>query len=200
MSHRAVLLSAVGLLIVSTVLAKEMQLTIGNFPFWTAPKREYADQFVPGLNAVLLLTQEQIVKLHEARRETIDSDAVRPIRQKDPNATEAERTAIQKRLADAQASLRVRVSNILTAEQRSLIDQINAAHAEAVKQVAEQFQARLIASKGNDQEQENLRKEIRERTSADFVQKVQATLTPAQRIAFDKAAEAEKAAALKPKK
>ena len=200
MSHRALLFPTIGLLIVSTALADEKVPAIGNFPFWSAPKREYADQFVPGLNAVLLLTPEQITKLHEARRATIDSDAVRQVGRKDPNATEAQREATRKLVADANADLRVRVSNILTAEQRSLIDQINSAYIEVIKQLGEEFQARLVMSKGNDQEQENLRKEIRDRTSADLIQRVQAILTPSQRLAFDKAAAQEKDAALKPKK
>ena len=113
MSHRALLFPIIGFLIVSTSLANEKVAAIGNFPFWSAPKREYSDQFVPGLNAVLWLTPEQITKLHEARRATIDSDAVRQVGRKDPNATEAQREATRKLVADANSNLRVRVSNIL---------------------------------------------------------------------------------------
>ena len=45
--------------------AQTKKPVIGNFPFWSMPKQEFADQFVPGLNAALLLTDEQIAKLVE---------------------------------------------------------------------------------------------------------------------------------------
>ena len=44
----------------ASALAVEKKPAIGNFPFWSAPKREFSDQFVPGLNAALLLSPEQI--------------------------------------------------------------------------------------------------------------------------------------------
>src|SRR5687767_4022119 len=93
MSYRASLMAGICFLLVTVAVADEKKPALGNFPFWSAPKREYADQFVPGLNAALMLTPDQISKLNEARRETIDSEAVRGSNRKDPNATEAEREA-----------------------------------------------------------------------------------------------------------
>jgi hypothetical protein len=48
---RLVLIVMSCLLFVGEVVAAEKVPAIGYFPSWTAPKREYADQFVPGLNA-----------------------------------------------------------------------------------------------------------------------------------------------------
>jgi hypothetical protein len=191
---------AVMLLLVTAVSAAEKKPAIGNFPFWSAPKREFADQFVPGLNAALLLTPEQIEQLHAARRETLESDAVKALPRKDPNLSEAQREAARKIMSDAHANLRTKVSNILTAEQRSLIERINAAHQEVEKTVLDEFQPRMVAAKGNDQLQETLRREFRERVTADFTGKLDRLLSPNQKAARDQAAAAEIAAAKNPKK
>ena len=184
----------------ASALAVEKKPAIGNFPFWSAPKREYADQFVPGLNAALLLSAEQIEQLHAARRETIDNETLRAATRKDPNLTEAQREAAHKLVSDAQASLRIKVSNILTAEQRALIERINAVHQEVGKAVHEEFQPKVTASKGDDQAQERFRKELHERLSSDFHSKLDGLLSPNQKAAFDHAAMDEQAAAKNSKK
>lgn len=184
----------------ASALAAEKKPVIGNFPFWSAPKREYADQFVPGLNAALLLSPQQIEQLHAARRETIDNETLRAATRKDPNLTEAQREAAHKLVSEAHANLRIKVSNILTAEQRALIERINAVHQEVGKAVHEEFQPKLTASKGDDQAQERFRKEMTERIASDFRSKLDGLLSPNQKAAFDQAAMDEQAAAKNPKK
>ena len=184
----------------ASALAVEKKPAIGNFPFWSAPKREYANQFVPGLNAALLLSPQQIEQLHAARRETIDNETLRAATRKDPNLTDAQREAAHKLVSDAQASLRIKVSNILTAEQRALIERINAVHLEVAKALNEEFQPKLTASKGDDQAQEKFRNEIRERLSSDFRGKLDGLLSPNQKSAFDQAAAEEQASAKNSKK
>jgi len=184
----------------ASALAVEKQPAIGNFPFWSAPKREYADQFVPGLNAALLLSTEQIEQLHAARRETIDSETLRSGNRKDPNLTEAQREAAHKLVNEAHANLRIKVSNILTADQRALIERINAVHQEVTKAVHEEFQPKLTSSKGDDQAQEKFRNEMRERILSDFRSKLDGLLSPNQKAAFDQAAANEQAAAKNSKK
>ena len=184
----------------ASALAVEKKPAIGNFPFWSAPKREFSDQFVPGLNAALLLSPEQIEQLHAARRETIDNETLRVATRKDPNLSEAQREVNRKLVSDAQANLRIKVSNILTADQRTLIEQINAVHQEVSKGVSEEFQPKLTASKGDDQTQEKFRQEMRERVSSDFRSKLDGLLSPNQKAAFDLAAADEQAAAKNVKK
>ncbi|TXT35694.1 MAG: hypothetical protein FD138_1254, partial [Planctomycetota bacterium] len=147
------LMPIVVLMLTVSAVAAEKKPAIGNFPFWSAPKREYSDQFVPGLNAALLLSPQQIEQLQAARRETIDSETVRTRTRKDPNLTDAQREAAQKLMTEAQSNLRVKVSNILTADQRALIARINAAHQEVQKAAADEFQPKLTMSKGDDQAQ-----------------------------------------------
>ncbi len=183
----------------ASAFAVEKKPAIGNFPFWSAPKREYADQFVPGLNAALLLSPEQIEQLHAARRETIDNETLRSSTRKDPNLTEAQREAAHKLVSDAHANLRIKVSNILTADQRALIERINAVHQEVQKAVVEEFQPKLTASKGDDQAQEKFRNEMRERVASDLRGRLDGLLSPNQKAAFDQAAMDEQAAAKKPK-
>lgn len=196
---RAFALMVVFALAVSA-LAVEKKPAIGNFPFWSAPKREFSDQFVPGLNAALQLSPEQIEQLHAARRETIDSETIRTTARKDPNLSEAQREANRKLVNDAQASLRIKVSNILTADQRALIERINAVHQEVGKAVNEEFQPKLVASKGDDQAQERFRQEMRERVSADFRSRLDGLLSPNQKAAFDQAAADEQDTSKKSKK
>lgn len=184
----------------ASAFAVEKKPAIGNFPFWSAPKREFSDQFVPGLNAALLLSPQQIEQLQAARRETIDNETLRSTVRKDPNLTEAQREANRKLVSDAQASLRIKVSNILTTDQRELIDRINAAHQEVAKAVSEEFQPKLVASKGDDQAQEKFRQEMRERISTDFRGKLDGLLSPNQKAAFDQAAADEQDSAKKAKK
>lgn len=193
-------LSIIVLALATSTFAIEKKPAIGNFPFWSAPKREFADQFVPGLNAALLLSSEQIEQLQTARRETIDNETLRSTTRKDPNLSEAQRESNRKLLNDAQANLRIKVSNILTTDQRALIDRINAAHQEVEKAIAEEFQPKLVSSKGDEQAQTNLRKEIRERITADFRTKLDGLLSPNQKAAFDQAAADEQAAVKNAKK
>ena len=114
--------------------------------------------------------------------------------------SDAQREATRKLVSDAQANLRIKVSNILTADQRALIEQINAVHLDVEKALAEEFQPKLTASKGDDQAQERFRKEIRDRVSADFRGKLDGLLSPNQKAAFDQAAADEQAAAKNAKK
>ncbi|MBC7817913.1 MAG: hypothetical protein IAG10_13560 [Planctomycetaceae bacterium] len=179
--------------------AQAKKPAIGNFPFWSVPKQEFADQLVPGLNAALLLSDEQIVKLHEARRETIDSEQLKSKKSKDPNVPDPEREARQKARQEAYVNLKTKVSNILTAEQRTLIEQINAAHLEVSKAAAEEFSTQLVSAKGNEDLQKSLQQQKRDRFTANFKAKLEGLLTPNQKAAWEKAAAQEIANAAKPK-
>ena len=180
--------------------AAEKVPAIGNFPFWSAPKREFCDQFVPGLNAALILTPEQIAKLHEARRETIDSEAMRAATRKDRNATEAQGEAAHKVSHAAHVELRLRASNILTAGQHAIIDKSNAAWVDVQGTVAQEFQPRFVAAKGNDDATAAARKEQHERIAAEFTRRLDGILSSEQKAVLEQAAAREKEQAANPKK
>jgi hypothetical protein len=199
MFHRHSIIVVASLFLATLAEAQEKKPAIGNFPFWSMPKQEFADQLVPGLNAALLLSDDQIVKLHEARRETIDNEQLKSKRRKDPSVPEAEREAMRKASQEAYANLRAKVSNILTAEQRTLIEQINAAHLEVSKAAAEEFGTQFASAKGNEELQKSLQQQKRDRIASNFKSKLETLLSPNQKAAWEKAAAQELANAAKPK-
>lgn len=201
MFRRLLILVIASLSLTTLAEAQAKKPAIGNFPFWSQPKQEFSDQLVPGLNEALLLSDEQIVKLHEARRETIDNEQLRGKKIKDPNVvvSDAEREARNKKTQEAYANLKTKVSNILTAEQRTLIEQINAAHLEVTKAASEEFGPQFVSAKGNDELQKRLQQEKRDRVTSNFKSKLEILLSPNQKAAWEKAAAQEIANAAKPK-
>ena len=192
----------IGLALVPTtaMAQKEKRPDVSGFPFWKAPKVGHSKPFVPGLNAVLMLSDEQKEKVVAAQRETIDSETVREAGRKvktNPNAGEAERQAAREVMERVQTDLDVRVAVILTAEQKALIENINAAYDEVRNAVGQEFQPRYAAAKGNEQEAANVRKEALEKTEADFVRRLSGMLSSEQNLALAKAAAEEKERAAK---
>jgi hypothetical protein len=187
-------------LLASLAVAEEKKPAIGQFPFWTLPKREFADQMTPGLNAALLLTPGQISQLYDARRETIDSAELKAKVRKDPSLSDAELETMRQMAHEAHVKLRTRASNILTDDQRSLIVQVNAAYVEESQTAVEEFRDRMVSAKGNQPLQESLRRELSEHTESRFKNRLEGLLTPNQKAAWESAAAEERAAAGRPKK
>jgi hypothetical protein len=173
-------------------LSQDKRPDVGDFPFWTAPKNPHARPFVPGLNAVLLLSDEQSRKITTAREEILGTEEVRTASRKDPNSTEAQRTANHKVVTEATAKLHEKVAGILTAGQKALIEKIDAAHVEVTRATFDEFEANFGAAKGNEEATTRLHKEVREKIAADFGKKLDGILTAEQKEALKKAAAAEK--------
>src|SRR5262245_50547049 len=98
----AITVSALALLAAPAHAQKKPE--IGSFPFWTAPKTPHAQAFVPGLQAALELTDDQIAKIATARSETIDSEEIRALRSKkkdDPNVSKEELAAAAEKYKSA---------------------------------------------------------------------------------------------------
>jgi hypothetical protein len=206
MLSRIALTLTAALLLGSPALAqKKAELT--DFPFWTAPKTPHANAFVPGLQAALQLTPEQVEKILAARAATIDSPEIRALKsKKDPNATADELAKASAARAEATEKLFKEVDAILTKEQKALIEKINDAYGKVAAEVGEDFQPKFAAAKGNAEDTAALRKEQREAIAAAFDKKLDGLLTADQKAAVKKAAEeeAKRAAAnkdkVKPKK
>jgi hypothetical protein len=167
-----------------------------DLPYWTL-KGQPARQCVPGLNAALLLTTDQKQRLAAAWEETVLSDAVtaaaRTVKT-DPNATAAQKQAALETIAGANSQFHQSLQTILTPEQKTLIERINALYVEAQKAAADPFQADFAAAKGNKEETERIRGEVRARIESDLEQRLASVLTPDQRAAMQKAAADEKRA------
>jgi hypothetical protein len=183
-------LTAVGLFAAPAAAQKKAELT--DFPFWTAPKQPHARAFVPGLQAALGLTPEQVEKILAARAATVDSPDLRGLKQKgDPNATADELAKASAARAEAMEKLFKEVDTILTKDQKALIEKVNDAFAKVAADVAEDFAPKLVAAKGNAEDTAALRKEQAEAIKTAFGKKLDAVLTDVQRAAVKKAAEEE---------
>jgi hypothetical protein len=164
-----------------------------DFPFWTAPKTAHAKPFAPGLNAALGLTPEQVEKLQAARAETVDSPEVRGLKGKgDPNATADELAAANAKRAEAAEKLYKAVDGLLTKDQKALVEKVNDAYALAAAGVAEEFQPKFVAAKGNADDTAALRKEAAEAVAAAFGKKLDGVLSADQKKAVEAAAAEEK--------
>jgi hypothetical protein len=157
----------------------------------------------PGINAALLLSEEQMKKLHAARAETIGSDAAKEagkLLKSDPNATEAQREAAKKTLNELRSELQNKVRVVLTADQQTLVQKLNDTSIEIHKKVREALEAEFSAAKGNDEAQKEVYEKYRKQLQDEFNTQIIQVLSPAQLEAVKKAAEAQKAAAENPDK
>ena len=176
---------------------KEKKAAIGNFAFWAGKGDQKSGQYVPGLNAALLLTDEQVRGIHTAAQETIHTEDLQASGRKlkgDANATQAEREAHQQQAARARAKLEERVAGILTAEQKALIEKINAAYADAQKAGMDSFSTRFANVKGKGEDAKALQVEFQAYVARDLQTRLTGILSADQRGAMAKVAEAEKAA------
>ncbi len=183
-------LAAAGLFTAPAFAQKKAELQ--DFPFWTAPKTPHARAFVPGLQAALELTPEQIAKIIEAQNATVGSPEIRALKSKgDPNATADELATANVKRAEATEKLYKEVDGILTKDQKALIEKINDGYAKTATEVLEDLQAKFGAAKGNEEEMAKVRKEYGEALVAAFDKKLDGILSTDQKTAVKKAAEVE---------
>jgi hypothetical protein len=166
--------------------------------FFTMKGQPFAlERVFPGVQAALLLSEEQQKKLAVAREETVGSELVRNAGKKlkgDPKATAAQKEEARKLIEEARAKLLERAADVLTTEQRVLADRINTAAAEALQAVREKFEAEFTAAKGNKEAMEEVNKKVREEAQGEFGRMLENLLTPEQRKAVGEAAKEQKKA------
>jgi hypothetical protein len=179
---------------------KQKSNDLSGFPLlWSAKKNPLAGPFIPGLNAALLLSEEQKEKLMAARAETLGNEKIQALGAKvkqNPNASEAEREAAHKAQEEARDQFKFRVESILTADQRKLVGIINTLFEEVVTATHEAYRGQFEQVVKTDKaKQEELRKEVQEKTVKDFRVRLEGTLSKDQWAALTKAAAVEEAAA-----
>jgi colicin import membrane protein len=166
--------------------------------FFTQKGQPFAlERTFPGIQAALMLTDEQKLKLQTAREETVGSEAIREAGRNikgNANATEAEKEAAKKLAAEARAKLEQQIASILTADQKALVEKLNTAAQDAHKTAADSLQAEFTASKGNKEQMAEVQKKMKEEARAEFERKLVGLLNAEQRAAVEKAAAAQKAA------
>jgi hypothetical protein len=204
-------LLVVGFTAIAPLDAAEKQKTPGasSFPFWTAKKRGYVPQFVPGLTATLQLSEAQKAQI-AAALDAMSSDeavkAARGIAKSDPNVTAEQREKARAALDEAGRRLHERVSATLTAEQKALVDKVNAAHAAAIEEAGIVHEAKFATVKADAAARRRIQEEKDQDAEELFLHKLDGILSPSQRDAMTQAADeeaqrnAKAAAAKKPSK
>lgn len=195
------------LIALATLGAAEKQKgsAVGDFPFWSSKKRGPSGQFVPGLNAALQLSAAQMEQIAAAREEMSNDEAVKAARglsKNDPNVTAEQREKARAAMEAATARLQAKVATILTADQKALIEKINAAYAAAVEDVGIIYADKFASVKADEAARKRMQEEKSHDTEEQFFHKLDKLLTPAQTEAMKRAAAEEeernaKAAAVK---
>lgn len=185
-----------GITAVATLGAAEKQKRpdVTDYPFWTAKKRGQVAQFVPGLNAVLQLTEAQKEQIATARDEMSNDEAVkasRGISKSDPSVTAEQRDKARAALEAATARLREKVAAIFTTEQKALIDKINATYAAAVEETGIVYEDKLGSVKADEAARRRLQDEKKQDIEEQFLHKLDGLLTASQTEAMTRAAEEE---------
>ncbi|MFN4258149.1 MAG: hypothetical protein ACK4RK_02555 [Gemmataceae bacterium] len=173
---------------------KEKKLTLppGDLFFVMKGRPVALERVAPGIQGALLLTDDQKQKLLEALEETRWSEAVRSAGQTlkaDPNATEAQKAEARQVIENAHAKLQQHLATVLTQEQKTLINRLNAAAQESHQSAREKFEAEFTAAKGNDTLMEEVNKKMRKEAQEEFNRKLAGILTPEQRQGLEQAAE-----------
>ena len=182
-----------GIIVLATVGAAEKQKasSLGDYPFWTSKKRSSTGQFVPGLNAALQLSDAQKEKIAAAREEMSNDEgakAARGISKNDPSVTAEQREKGRVAIEAATARMQAKVATILTAEQKTLIEKINAAYATAVEDVGIIYADKFASVKADEAARKRLQDDKNQDTEEHFFRKLDALLTPTQKEAMKRAA------------
>jgi Spy/CpxP family protein refolding chaperone len=192
-SNRIIIPLLVAILALTTVHAaeKEKRANISDYPFWTMKKRGAVPQLAPGLNAVLGLTDAQVQQIAAAREEMSNDEAVkaaRSIPKSDPNVTAEQREKGRAAMEAASARLREKVAAILTAEQKTLIEKINAAYASAVEDTGVVYADKFASVKADEAARKRIQEEKNQDIEEQFFHKLDALLSPSQKEAMKRAA------------
>jgi hypothetical protein len=164
---------------------------VSDYPFWTAQKRGQVGQFVPGLNAALQITdaqKEQIATAREAFSSDEGAKAARGISKSDPNVTAEQREKARAALEAATARLRERIGTILTAEQKTLIEKINAAYAAATEETGIIYADKFATVKADQAARRRIQEEKNQDIEEQFLHKLDGILTAGQKEAMTRAA------------
>ena len=161
-------------------------------PLWSAKGTPLIRrQYVPGLNAALLLTDAQLVRLYDAWRETVDHpDLLEKGRvvKLSPDTTEAQRQEHRLLHEAAEGRLQSLVAAILTPAQKELMLSIEVLYGEAQEAVNAELAPEFALVKANAAEADRVEKLAKERLAADFIRRLSLLLTPEQRAARQAAA------------
>ena len=148
-----------------------------------------AKKAVPGIDAVVSLSDEQKAKYTEAQKAMASAEAyvaaTKTIKNKD--ASKEDRKEAQPAIKTAKAGLAAKLPEIIGADNATLVNKVNAAVASAQKDLRGEYRAKMKEAKNDKEAQAALRKEMAAKATSAISEKVHALLSDAQKEAIKKA-------------
>jgi len=144
---------------------------------------------VPGIDAVVSLSDEQKAKYDELQKAMVASEAyvaaAKTIKNKD--ASKEDRKAALTAIKTAKAGLAAKLNGIIGADNATLVNKVNDAAASAQKDLRTEYKAKLKEAKNDKDATAALRKEMTAKAASSISEKVSALLSDAQKEAVKKA-------------
>ena len=144
---------------------------------------------VPGIDAVVSLSDEQTAKYAELQKAMVASEAyvaaAKTIKNKD--ASKEDRKAALTAIKTAKAGLAAKLNGIIGADNATLVNKVNDAVASAQKDLRTEYKAKLKEARKDKDATAALRKEMTAKAASSISEKVNALLSDAQKEAVKKA-------------
>ena len=144
---------------------------------------------VPGIDAVVSLSDDQKAKYAELQKAMVASEAyvaaAKTIKNKD--ASKEDRKAALTAIKTAKAGLAAKLNGIIGADNATLVNKVNDAVASAQKDLRTEYKAKLKEAKNDKDATAALRKEMTAKAASSISEKVNALLSDAQKEAVKKA-------------
>ena len=144
---------------------------------------------VPGIDAVVSLSDEQTAKYAELQKAMVASEAyvaaAKTIKNKD--ASKEDRKAALTAIKTAKAGLAAKLNGIIGADNATLVNKVNDAVASAQKDLRTEYKAKLKEARKDKEATAALRKEMTAKAASSISEKVNALLSDAQKEAVKKA-------------
>ena len=144
---------------------------------------------VPGIDAVVSLSDDQKAKYAEAQKAMVASEAyvaaAKTIKNKD--ASKEDRKAALTAIKTAKAGLAAKLNGIIGADNATLVNKVNDAVASAQKDLRTEYKTKLKEARKDKDATAALRKEMTAKAASSISEKVNALLSDAQKEAIKKA-------------
>ena len=144
---------------------------------------------VPGIDAVVSLSDEQKAKYAELQKALVASEAyvaaTKTMKNKD--ASKEDRKAAVTAIKTAKAGLAAKLNEIIGADNATLVNKVNASVASVQKDLRGEYRAKMKEAKNDKEATAALRKEMTAKAASVISEKVHALLSDAQKEAIKKA-------------
>ena len=144
---------------------------------------------VPGIDAVVSLSDEQKAKYAELQKALVASEAyvaaTKTMKNKD--ASKEDRKAALTAIKTAKAGLAAKLNEIIGADNATLVNKVNASVASVQKDLRGEYRAKMKEAKNDKEATAALRKEMTAKAASVISEKVHALLSDAQKDAIKKA-------------